>query len=632
MGKAPTTIVIARHGARLDAADKNWHLTSPTPYDPPLSYGGWLQSRALGARIISLLDSHSNSTSPVDSLDAVPESKELPPKKKRRVIIHTSPYLRCLQTAIAVSSGISQYSSSSNSVQQAKGSYVGSATQPEQRLDNKKIAKTNHSHADGNRCLLRVDAFLGEWLCPDYFDVITPPPNSDRLIAAAKAELLRRGDSIVPQADTNGRPSTGYFPGGWGSFSTPASPESGEEGKPGPKPSANYAQNQRNRADSYDVLDSTNTPRAKGLLSKINTNLSSLAGGYVPPTPSYAISPSDPIPAGYVTHARNACMKIDYQWDSMRKPQNWGNGGEYGEEWSSMHTRFRNGLENMLEWYQEDDEPINSIRPLSYQDGRSNGIEPVPEDGDALTETVLVLITHGAGCNALIGALTNEPVLLDIGTASLTMAVRKDADDKVSLTDSTGEVREQRRRSPSELSMAQEYRLKLVASTDHLRAGANPAQIPSALPSPTTVIAPSIQPQRHRLTSRDPSLSPGPFIIGPSSLMGSSSKGWSWSRPSTASRISPGLWGTTSPGPDPETESPIDDLVPNFGDSGGVKSTPSVKETSIKSEAKVDEPAAWEKQLPQRTMSQRGLWGSAPLNKEREAGVKRRWTVTERRA
>lgn len=34
--------------------------------------------------------------------------------------------------------------------------------------------------------------------------------------------------------------------------------------------------------------------------------------------------------------------------------------------------------------------------------------------------------------------------------------------------------------------------------------------------------------------------------------------------------------------------------------------------------------------IPQRALSQRGLWGSAPLNTDREAGVKRRWTVTER--
>jgi hypothetical protein len=49
------------HGARLDQANKDWHLTSPTPYDPPLTYGGWTQSRALGARIATLLQTRESS-------------------------------------------------------------------------------------------------------------------------------------------------------------------------------------------------------------------------------------------------------------------------------------------------------------------------------------------------------------------------------------------------------------------------------------------------------------------------------------------------------------------------------------------------------------------------------------------
>ncbi|KAI5298003.1 hypothetical protein KEM56_004385, partial [Ascosphaera pollenicola] len=54
-GKKPAVVIIARHGTRLDSVDKHWHLTSPTPYDPPLTYGGWTQARALGAKIASLL-------------------------------------------------------------------------------------------------------------------------------------------------------------------------------------------------------------------------------------------------------------------------------------------------------------------------------------------------------------------------------------------------------------------------------------------------------------------------------------------------------------------------------------------------------------------------------------------------
>src|SRR5699024_3533421 len=90
---------------------------------------------------------------------------------------------------------------------------------------------------NAHRSLLRVDAFLGEWLCPDYFEHITPPPSSERLIAGAKAELLRRSINTVPEADITMRPSTGYFPGGWGSStSNPGSPSGEEKDQPGPLP------------------------------------------------------------------------------------------------------------------------------------------------------------------------------------------------------------------------------------------------------------------------------------------------------------------------------------------------------------------------------------------------------------
>src|SRR5271163_4880980 len=108
--------LLRRHGTRLDAADKNWHLTSPTPYDPPLTYGGWSQCQALGARIGSILQAREGG---VDSKqakdcntsnegDSQPQSR--PRKRKRqRVIIHSSPFIRCIQTSVAISAGIGQY-------------------------------------------------------------------------------------------------------------------------------------------------------------------------------------------------------------------------------------------------------------------------------------------------------------------------------------------------------------------------------------------------------------------------------------------------------------------------------------------------------------------------------------------
>jgi hypothetical protein len=63
------------------------------------------------------------------------------------------------------------------------------------------------------KILLRIDAFLGEWLSPDYFDQITPPPNSTMMVAGAKADLLRRGDYV--EAPPTKPQSKGHFPGGW---------------------------------------------------------------------------------------------------------------------------------------------------------------------------------------------------------------------------------------------------------------------------------------------------------------------------------------------------------------------------------------------------------------------------------
>lgn len=576
-----------------------------------------MQSRALGARIIDLLTSqddsplitttgsprsHSSSAnvSPDSSARSSPQPQS-PSRRKRRVIIHTSPYLRCLQTAIAVSSGISQYHPS------PKSDPVGASTGRDGNAD---------ATPDVHRSLLRVDAFLGEWLSPDYFEDITPPPSSERLIGAAKAELLRRSVNTVPQADITNKQPTGYFPGGWGSTSTPTSPIR----EAGPPPTNAIARGQRSRAGSCDALNSAHSIRPKGLLSRINTNLSSIpddsAGSYVPPTPSYAIAPSDPIPAGYVTHARNACANVDYQWDSMRTPQSWGDGGNYGEEWSAMHARFRNGLENMVEWYQENDNAqLNPQQPL---DGYEKDNGKNEDDSDDAVETVLVLITHGAGCNAMVGALTGEPVLLDFNTASLTMAVREDASE-----DTPGV--KPRYRSASDPSRLLAYDLKLAASVDHLRPPAKHTTRggSSTLSSPVTLSSPSVPSYRHRATSRS-SLSQGQFIIGPSTP-GLNSQPLTNGRPSTAPRGASGLWGSNSTSGDDST----DDIVPNFGNP--IVSNPSAdRERSVKHRPEEASTSWGNDQVPQRTLSQRGLWGSAPLKTDR-TDVKRRWTVTERR-
>ncbi|KAE8382336.1 hypothetical protein BDV26DRAFT_253793 [Aspergillus bertholletiae] len=625
MGKAPAAIIIARHGARLDAADKNWHLTSPTPYDPPLSYGGWLQSRALGARIANVLQSLDTDILPENTdAETLPSFRPRPVKRKRRIIIHSSPYLRCLQTSIAISSGISQQYPDSTGPGPSWNQPDGFLSAPVMSSAQEPTtgAVTSASVAPGDqRCLLRVDAFLGEWLSPDYFEEITPPPKSERLVAASKVELLRR-DSIVPEADT--KPPTGFFPGGWGSLGNkPLSPPiEDQDCKTYSVCTPNERrEGQRNRAGSCDTLRSADTPRSRRLLSKINTNLPPIPdGAYLPPTPSYAISPSGPIPTGYVTHARDACVRIDYPWDSMRDPPNWGNGGEYGEEWSTMHRRFHTGLERMVAWYQEHDVSLPSGRRRRHSQlslSESAEESKIPDDEDDPIDTILVIVTHGAGCNAIIGAITGEPALVDINTASLTLAVPKErvaVSEKVSAIG--GPVAPYR--PGGEQVGLRDYKLQLVASTDHLRPATNLST--SILSSPGSLTSPSSA-YRPRFTPR-PSLPQGGFVIGPSSVSGPGTGSWTFARPSTAPRGASGLWGSNSI----SAGDVADDIIPNFGDPwSGSNGT---SDNDPHSGTKPEESSGWAPQLPQRTLSQRGLWGSGPL---KETPVKRRWTVTERR-
>jgi broad specificity phosphatase PhoE len=545
-----------------------------------------MQARALGVRIGSLLRAgqftgkepeSQRKHHPTSDTQAKPTPASSDLYHRYNVIIHTSPFLRCLQTAIGVSAGIN---------------HQHPAT--ETPKSNSPTSKSPEASALHPRCLIRVDAFLGEWLSPDYYDQITPPPGSDRMVASAKGELLRRAE-VIPAADGSTRALAGHFPGGWGSQSHPTSPAEHEERRLQSAPE----HGQRQRSSTYHTLqDPDNTKRAKKTLDRLNTDLPpALDTSYVPPTPGYAVSASDSIPTGYVAHARNACTRIDYQWDSMRTPY-WGTGGEYGEEWSTMHERVHDGFQHMINWYREREPP---------EDSSTESDANHPE-----AETVLVIITHGADCNALISSLAGHSVLVDINTAALTMAVRRDRvtnppHDMGSMHTSPVPVNQ---------SVSREYLLQFVASTDHLRPGINPSQLTSlSSPSAPQVPSPPVSSYRNRLGTRS-SVLQGTPINGSSTSSNSSPRGWTLAiRSSAASRGAGGLWGTTSEKADTE-----DNYMPDFGD------RPVSHDSALP-----DQPAdrGWAKQLPQRTQSQRGLWGSA--QGDHEGGTKRRWTVTEQK-
>ena len=432
-------------------------------------------------------------------------------RRRHKVVVHSSPFLRCVQTSIAISAGMAQYrgeSKASGHHSHSKPHVMHSGSPRLHALDDGKsrrlpaipepeaggtYRRRNRSHGSREipRALLRVDPFLGEWLSPEYFDKITPPPESKLMVASAKGELLRQGDPIdmlhIAKRTVTGR--TNLL---WGGGASATRSYSSDEDTPlNEMTSLSKNMPRISRANSNNVGSPSTTKRSSmRLTTRGDRSPNPERSYYVPPTPSYAVSPSQPIPHGYVAHARDACVNVDYQWDSLRPPLEWGHGGEYGEEWSNMHRRFRRGLSEMILWYRSH-EPSETLEPIS--DGppqsQSNSSSPGSQDtensastpeshgpdgsGDDDLDTVLVLVTHGAGCNALIGALTNQPVLLDVGMASLTMAVRKSIDYKRVTPPASNMPTSpsRRRRSSIDLGLAEEYEVKIVASTDHLRPG-----------------------------------------------------------------------------------------------------------------------------------------------------------------
>ncbi|KAG5358506.1 hypothetical protein CJU89_5098 [Yarrowia sp. B02] len=116
-------IFIVRHTTRQDTVQSNWAETAEYGYNPPLADLGHTQALEAGRYIRSLM--HQTPT---------------------RVMVHTSPFLRCVQTAAHIAEEL-----------------IGC---------NPKI---------------RMDAALGEWLTPDYFSASGPPPDDNHADLANQA-------------------------------------------------------------------------------------------------------------------------------------------------------------------------------------------------------------------------------------------------------------------------------------------------------------------------------------------------------------------------------------------------------------------------------------------------------------
>ncbi|KIH86360.1 phosphoglycerate mutase family protein [Sporothrix brasiliensis 5110] len=562
MGRPPAYIFIVRHGNRLDAADKLWHLSSPTPYDPPLTYGGWSQSRAIGQRIADILR---ESTPPESAPSA--DGKPVPKKRRYKIVIHSSPFLRCIQTSIAISSGIASDSLPLEHPRSFEPLPPLRIWTPMQ--NGQTSAPTSNPSFDPtpktitprlNKSVMRLDAFLGEWLSPGYFELITPPPSSVLMVASAKAELLRREDYSSFSHTTNHQAthahshSASYL---WGATrsnswtSRPSEggelPRSGSQHIPPVEPPIGLFNN--TSADGRPMSSNGDIQSPRWDASRHSGMHRPNVVGYVAPVPQFAMSSRAPTPSGYVAHARDACVDFDYQWDSMRAPYDWGDGGEFGEEWAAMHRRFRKGLQKLVDWYSITDAPAKMVtNAVQFRAGSSklessgscsedadcaiddNDSDSDIVDDDCIEETVVVLVSHGAGCNALIGAITQQPVLMDVGLASLSVAVRRHgmdsltslSEDEHSHTHNSKWSGAIHRGHPDGVVPLNKYfEMKLLANSDHLRS------VPTTPTTPRGSMASVIGGTRGR-HSNSLSGTPGNFNLFESGVVGhrSSSAGY----------------------------------------------------------------------------------------------------------
>ena len=563
-----------RHGARLDAVDQAWHLSNPAPYDPPLTFGGWNHCRALGRRIASILHAREESWNQAATVagDSGPRRSPFKSandnghsladnrgKKKKRirhnVVIHTSPFLRCLQSSTAIAAGLAQSQPSTRKTinSESEQSTRGPKDSPHAQTPHTHLAPglgakdsplsntvrdTPRERPRWRRSKLRIDAFLGEWLNPQYFDAITPPPPSPLMVVAAKAALLHNEavESFVPTS----RGSTGDHL--WsGGDETPR----GRDPKIPADSSPSTFLHGRDRAVTVDsgvaveeiACDrggKRSSCRHGSSLQPLQSTLPLVSEAYYqPPAPNYAISSLQAPPRGYVAHARDACVDVDLEWDSSRPPQDWGGGGELGEEWSTMHRRVRHGLARLLQWYEGDGVDCGDGDALDTEQAGEDDAEEEQED------LVVVLVTHGAGCNALVGALTGQPVLFDVGMANLTVAVRRDDAPPVSHACS----QDRGLRGNANLDLSAVYDLKIVSSAEHLRPSKTLSPVarlhpPQKLGFPGLTAAANGRNAHSRLQSADSAstVGQGAGDAAPASLWNAGSGLWTPSRTSDLKR------------------------------------------------------------------------------------------------
>jgi hypothetical protein len=257
----------------------------------------------------------------------------------------------------------------------------------------------------------------------------------------------------------------------------------------------------------------------------------------------------------------------------------------------------------MIAWYEEHGTSV------SGKDGSSE------DDDDLDADTVLILVTHGAGCNALIGALTNQPVLLDVGMASLTMAVRKpesgDAQPPISPQP------KQAKRGSIDLGIADEYTMVLTASTEHLRAPSSPLGMSSPRPD-APFFGANRRPSGSPFLEAPASSSVRSGFVGGLHRSGSGSHGLRPNPITLRSKLSSGLWGSeTTSSLGGVSESSSSDSLPNFDGVPTLRKNPAGDADTAGRNASASQAPS----PPVGPTIQNGLWDGRIDN-----SPKRRWT------
>lgn len=478
-------------------------------------------------------------------------------------------------------------------------------------------APTDKSEHQYVKPLLRLDAWLGEWLAEDYYIDITPPPPTPLLVGSAKADYIRPSSGIQSHMT------------------------------------------QHNASPLYNMSSmAASLPAA-------------FTGGFVAPSPTWRVSPNGQIPRGYFSHAKEYA-EFDIGWDSTKL----GGGGEYREEWTSMHKRFKNGWNRLLWYYATEDQHVATSATQWKRCGASSfgaGVKndssdsivtvkeisaapqtltpingnPTPplsdcgepderdingEEEDEEIETVLVLVTHGAGCNALIGAITHQPVLIDIGIASVTMAVRRDLEPELPSFPHYNHSHSAPVVGDIPASPPVKYTLQIVANNEHIRSGGTPTSTPPVSPHLRSL-------NKNRYGAGSSLTTIGSFTLNGSgigngngiSMFGNNSVKRSASSASTGPAPK-GLWSRPLDGDSRPTSR--DEGLSNSGLFG---SSSMLFGSAIKDDGSDDEGSSTSGSIAEAPVSAGGLWGGSGV--VRGSGLwadqggwerKRRWTASTR--